>query len=42
MDSISVFAVAFGAGCLTGLVVHFWLRRRRRHASDHAVSVRTA
>jgi hypothetical protein len=41
MDSISVFLIAFGAGCLTGLVVHVWMRQRRRRVSEHTGTVRT-
>jgi len=42
MDSISVFVLAFGGGCLTGVVLHLWLRHRRRRAADHAGDVRIA
>jgi hypothetical protein len=34
MDLISVFVIAFGAGCLTGVVAVLWSRHARRSDPD--------
>jgi|APFre7841882630_1041343.scaffolds.fasta_scaffold03109_2 hypothetical protein len=36
MTLILVFAVAFSAGCLTGVAVHLWLRHQQKSDSNGA------
>ena len=37
MDSISVFFIGFGVGCLTGVVVRFWLSHWQTNRRSGAI-----